>query len=159
MATKTSTKKKSLVPPKLSDKPSKAIKQALTDLMAVEKLKKIYIIDMGTYHEFDGADADVGSRCAVCFAGATIACAGNDPKIEIGPDKFDIKTNNKLRGLDCFSAGAITEGLSYFGVKKVPLLLNADNDLQVDITGYKESPKQFKKELAEIAASLEKLGL
>lgn len=153
MATK--KKRALLVKPKLSDIPSKAIRQALDDLAAVEAQKDLYTVDMCNYHVYDAEDA----KCAVCFAGAVIAGAGNDPKRNLEPSSFDDKTHNKLRGLDCFRGGDIAEAINFFGVKKIPLLLNTDDSFYVDVTDYDDNPKKFKKDMNELADNLEKLGL
>jgi hypothetical protein len=143
--------------PKLADKPSAAIRQALEDLKAIEKLKKVYIVDMSTYHNHEFHSGDNDKRCFVCFAGAVIARAGNDTQQYIVPEDFPEKVANKLKGLDKFRNGLIVEGLNAFGVKKIPIVL--DTNEYLDIADYRYHPGQFKKDMAELADNLEKLGL
>jgi len=153
--------------PKLSNKPSQAIKQAVADLTAVEKLKKQYIVDMNGWHDPEDTYSPVTKqetrKCAVCFAGSVIARAGNDPAREIYPESFPESVANKLIALDSFRLGDILGGLETWGITKIPLILqNRDSwesSATLDITEYEEDPKQFKKDMLEVASNLEKLGL
>ena len=135
--------------PKLSDTPSTAIRQAIDDLKAVEKMKE-YVVDMdGSWHNMrsDG-------KCHLCLAGAVIARAGNDPLENLAPGSFDRKLSDKLEGIDHFRTGCIAAGLADFN-KKVPRILTDE----VRVTPYYIDPRKFKKEMLEIAESLEALGL
>lgn len=151
------TKKNPIKTPKISKKPSVAIKQAVADLTAVEKMKAKYIVNMDVFHE--SLDND---KCEVCFAGAVIAQAGNDSKLNLGPNSFSLDVNNKLSALDSFRSGDVMGGLDLFGVK-IPKILQGktwdEDSIMVDVVEYSEDPKQFKKDMLAIASDLEKLGL
>lgn len=156
MATKKTTAL-TIKKPKLAAKPSAAIRQAIADLKAVEKDPR-YRIEMDDYHapRFGNNDTKL---CEVCFAGATIARAGNSPEIEIGPYNFDEKIRNKLMALDHFRSGSIVEGLELWGVKKIPMILVNSDCAEVEVTHYDTDAVAFKKEMAEMADNLEDLGL
>lgn len=140
--------------PKISDTPSIAIRQALTDLEAIEKDKR-YDVNMNSYH----SATEFGTTCEVCFAGAVIARSGNEPTMEIVPEMFTKKVSGKLHGLDDFRQGHIYEGLQEFGIKedKIPLVLKVS--LAIDLADYDRNKKQFKKDMLQIACELEKFGL
>lgn len=142
--------------PKIANKPSQAIFQAVADLIAVER-KPQYRINMSDYHSPENG------KCEVCFAGAVLAQAGNDPAVYIDPAEFDSVTQHKLYALDSFRNGQISDGLSSFGVTKLPLLLNPDSydgmGLSVEITPYEQDKVQFKKDMKKMAMELESLGL
>ena len=145
--------------PKLGNKPSQIINQAVKDLKAVEKSKK-YRVNMDVFHQQGyKTETDV---CVVCFAGAVMARAGNDPKADLAPHCFDDVTAGKLRALDSFRAGSITEGLEKMNAK-IPLLLRGNVEdggyMSVEITPYDEDKDQFKKDMTELAKNLEALGL
>lgn len=144
--------KRNLKTPQLANKPSECIIQAVADLVSVEKIKKTYTVDMNTFHEHEGN----GLRCSVCFAGAVIARAGNDPKVYIEPSYFPDDVRNKLHALDDFRNGDLSNGLRRFGVKKIPIVLQSE---YVNITDYQDNPKQFKKDMLELASNLTLLGL
>lgn len=157
-------KKAKLKTPTLSDKLSEVILQGVKDLEFVEKNPK-YKIDMGVYHDKEYSsweDKKVSEKCAVCFAGAVIARAGNDPEKEIWPSYFDEKTANKLKALDAIRRGDLREALGLMRVKKLPKIVQVFVDSYVgdiSVTPYERSPAKFKKEMREIAGELKSLGL
>ena len=156
-----SRKQKAMVT--ISAVPSEAIRQAVTDLKAVEKMKK-YRIDMGTWHDpqlksedtwpNSGAGSKTESYCSVCFAGAVIARGIQDDMVDTSPDAFGGKLADRLSAMDAFRLGQIGEGLDLFG-KKLPRWIPNE----VEVADYKEDPKQFKKDMLELAQFLENNGL
>jgi hypothetical protein len=149
------TRKIVLKEPKISNKPSVAIRQAVADLEAIEKMPE-FMIDMNMYFgKLEDENGNPKGKCAVCFAGAMIARAKNDPNIYIEPDRFPNKTRDKLYGLDRFRAGYISDGLEMFGIKKLPSLLAHD----VEVPEYYDNKSRFKKKMLEISDQLKAFGL
>lgn len=138
---------------KLPDKPSALIRVALKDLMAVEKMKKIYEVNMGQWHERSGYDYD--DKCHVCFAGSVIA---RSLKTEItltrSPSDFNHDTSRKLSALDEFREGDIRGALETMDIGTPDYLHD-----EVTITDYDKSPAKFKKEMARMADVLEFFGV
>ncbi len=96
---------------RLSDVPSEALRQAVSDAKACDADPR-FTLNMGTWHspQNDGA-------CNVCLAGAAVA-----RRTRIGRESFIEPTNMgpkiaaKMRGLDDFRTGYIATALEKFGV-------------------------------------------
>jgi hypothetical protein len=147
---KTDTKKKTELP----DKPSELIRLALHDLAEAERDKR-YRIDMGAYHE-------PNSKCAVCFAGAVIAFSLNgSAKKFIHPNDFDLRTREKLHGLNELRGGFYSmalrhiEGLDWLEALRLRDKLSAIVNRPAD---YDDGRRAFKADMRKIAAVLEKEG-
>jgi hypothetical protein len=138
--------------PKISDKPSEAIRQAIKDLRAIEKLPGCYAINMDRYH--GPKEVKGGIKCEVCLAGAVIARAGNDPMAELDPWLFSDITQYKLKALDYFRCGDISNGLKCFR-EQVPEHV----PMYVEIVKYSKDPALFKKQMMKMAKVLERSGL
>jgi hypothetical protein len=135
----------------LPSKPSALIRVALEDLAQVEKMKKVYRVNMMTFHELDWFD----NRCHVCFAGAVMAqTLGSDPNKRTFPEDFDDGIRGKLRALDHFRLGCISKGLAVMGMQR-PMFLSDD----VDMIPYRTDKKRFKKDMNTLADVLEVNGL
>jgi hypothetical protein len=135
---------------KLPKTPSKLLRIALTDLMAVEKSKK-YRIDMGMWHH--GA-VEGGQKCEVCMAGAVMAKTLKVPDDE-WRDPGDFNSSDitkKLFAINLLRVGNISEACYFLGVK------NKAN-MQVPVISYDDSPKEFKKDMRKLIKTLEKAGM
>lgn len=133
---------------RLSGTPSKLIRQALADLEKVEKMPDEYKVNMQFYHErlFD-------EKCYVCFAGAVMVGAGC-PHETVHPNHLvDSTSGDRLRALDSFRLGDVSDGLSLMGYGQY------HDFARVKITRYHESPTLFKEEMSALADQLEKQGL
>lgn len=156
---------------KLPNKPSALIRLAIADLTAAEKSKK-YAINMWDWHiargDFDEAvDGNhkkvLGTACAVCFAGSVMALTLKaSPAKNKEPEEFDLATTSKLYALNCFRIGNIHEGFQEMGLD---LPTQADDWKRVvnipetvGIVDYESDPPQFKKDMRELAAKLERAG-
>lgn len=137
--------------PKLPAKPSELIRLALKDLEAVERDKKTYVVDMGRYHEPNSSDS---GKCAVCFAGAVMSQAGNDPHEDLDPVDFSNSVQAKLVALDYFRVGSIYQALREMQIDHPRFLV-----IDADIAAYSEDPWQFKRDMAKIADALQRFGL
>lgn len=156
MAKKTATKTKAKAKSKtkkyeLPDKMSDLIYLALHDLSEVEKMKKVYSVDMDTWHSPNG-------RCSVCFAGSVMArTCGLAPDISDTSHKFRKGEWTKFDVLDALRLGHVLEAASLLGIKlhkKSPLVLR-----NVSIVEYELDPKLFKKEMMMLANQLDAVGL
>lgn len=135
---------------KLPDKPSKLIEIALADLAKVEKSKK-YKVDMTWYHAGSGI---IGPECAVCFAGAVMAKTLHATITEdIIPDDYDEDTAQKLRAINRFRQGDLASAYRALE-RKMPFGLSH----QIQVTSYEDNPAKFKREMAELAKTLKRLG-
>lgn len=145
---------------KLPDKPSKLIRVALSDLIAVEKMKKTYRIDMGDWHA--GAFED-GDKCSVCFAGSVMArTLGVKPNEDAVPSAsfFDADTCYKLDWLDSIrSHGGELDGFGYKSLKKRFRSTGVDVSFDHDPPIYHYDPKGFKASMRDLAKAFELLGL
>ena len=156
---------KSLVKkPKLKNKPSQIIRQALDDLALVEKNKQYKIAMNNTFHEYfpkgmsifdDGGEKTVTKPfCEVCFAGAVMAAAGNSAEMNLMPFDFGKDIGNKLMALDYFRTGSIYAGFETMGLKPNRWIAE-----YVNITPYSVNKAKFKKDMNEMADNFEKFGL
>ena len=141
-------RKKPVILPKI---PSKLIRLALKDLEWVEKRKKIYKVDMYSWHE-------PNSHCSVCLAGAvmanTLKC---DPKDEVRPEYIP-RNKLQLRALDYFREGFVRYGLSNLIGQRVTKFSGDQIGNRV-ITEYSDNKRRFKSQMRKMADDLEKLGL
>lgn len=133
----------------LSKIPSKAIRQAIKDLIAAEKDNR-YRINMAYWHR-----SDLGyAKCEVCLAGSVLRRIVNNPELDITPYVFKNKNLvNRLRGLDHFANGYAQMGLAYFSYSKTGI------DTRYVIPAYETNPEAFKKQLLILADDLEAIGL
>ena len=151
----------------LPDKMSDLIFLALHDLELVEKSPKHHV-NMDYWHTpFDeaedlepeeavGLDAEV---CLVCFAGAVMSqTLGFDHEADVEPChmrnvKEDPEQKGKLLALDYLRSGSVWSAF---------IRLNLDapekyHELR-DITPYKANPKEFKKQMLDLAYELKEDG-
>lgn len=135
-------------PEHLPQKPSKLIRRALQDLEAVERSPK-YSVHMGFYHSPRAID----DACAVCFAGAVIARAGNKTNRWLDPDQFPPATRAKLYALDQFRRGHVAEGI--FKLLAYPEDVPIDARADMHVPEYDANPAGFKSALREMATRLE----
>ncbi len=157
--------------PKLSDKPSEVIRQALADMEMVEGCSNL-IIDMNEWHtpfpksskeQLRKAQNKPNATCAVCMAGSVISAAGNFADQWILPHMFDEKTQNKLRALNWFRTGIFLIGLQEF--PEALARYKTDENFRHGVKSrsmnidYHKDPVQFKKKLHEFADYLESEGL
>lgn len=77
------------------------IEASVADARKIQKNPR-YKLDMGSWHEANG-------KCAVCMAGAVIACRTNaKPKETVFPSTFnDGLDDNKLRAIDILRMGDV----------------------------------------------------
>jgi hypothetical protein len=147
--TKTTTKKR-IRKLRLPDKPSSLILVALKDLRRVEKLKRIYRIEMGDWHRSN-------SHCSVCLAGAvmTRVCSPKEDVVP-GDSRFSCDVTNKLLALNDFRAGYVAEG-----VMKVikGSIYQYHLPYYWYIPSYKLWPETFYEKMNELAKMLKEKGL
>lgn len=135
----------------LPSKPSALIRVALADLRKVEALPDIYRVNMDVWHREHRGDA----VCEVCVAGAMISQSlGARPGEHLGPEDFDQETTWKLYALNEFRVGNVFDGLCY--LDRADLWLGADTR---SITEYTTSPAGFHRDMQQLAADLEAVGL
>jgi len=146
----------------LADRPSDLIMDGLDDLELIEKSKK-YEVNMNEWHDI-GEDV-----CQVCFAGGIIANRlVSDHLKHVEPHYFKASISNKLYSLDNFREGAVFMGFDKLNIKETFYDADFENDDDynihcnlpdyVTITPYEENKKKFKKEMRELACSLQMLG-
>lgn len=126
---------------------SEAIRMAVADLEAVEKLPQ-YRIDMGAWHE----PAPDG-LCEVCFAGAVMARTHKLPQHRYSSG-FDIAGwdwNCVFDALNELRKGGVASAAQSMGVK-IPSFH------KMDVTSYDENPEQFKADMLRTASFLEAEG-
>lgn len=132
----------------LPDKPSELIDLALHDLELCEKDPR-YEIDMQDWHNPQGENG----RCAVCFAGATLAKSLDVTPSELKePPDFDEDTEAKLGALNEFRTGDVQDGLDLMGIYLEP-------NLDVEVVYYSTNPDGFKADMRKLANTLEEHGL
>lgn len=135
----------------LPDKPSELIGLALHDLELCEKDPR-YEIDMANWHNPHGEDG----KCAVCFAGATLAKSLNvHPSEAMEPPDFDEDTEAKLGALNEFRTGDVYEGLYLMGIEYPDDIMESD----VAVVPYITDPEAFKADMRKLADTLEEHGL
>lgn len=139
----------------LSATPSIAIRQAVKDLLAVEKDSK-FEVSMNDWHK--PVIDRVGSRCCeVCFAGSVLYRIFKNPNLDLFPSSFEDSHPDfadRLRGLNQFRAGCIFYGLRDFN-KELPKNLRERRK----IPDYAFYPGQFKKAMLKLADDLQVRGL
>lgn len=153
---------------KLPDLPSDLIRLALRDLKQVEKMKKTYRVDMGTW--FEAKDSHNYNKCAVCFAGSVMArtCKLDPKDIELGfTDAVntltdDLDASDKFIALDNFREGYVKRGLNrvfnitkYVGDKGI----NFPGIMDRHIVKYEKDKRKFKQQMANLANDLAAVGL
>ena len=134
----------------LTCKPSELIMLALEDLEKVEKLKDIYRVDMGVYH-----DPEDDGRCAVCFAGSVLAqTMKHAPTVNWHFMTDGPKVADRCMALDSFRSGDIWHGLETLEIEPP---LNVRESIR--IADYEHDPIDFKSGLRWIAKHLAERGL
>lgn len=132
---------------------SDCITLALTDLEKVEKSRK-YTVNMSVFHEPSGGEWH-DKKCSVCFAGSVIAnTLGADISKSLEPADFNKHNENRLYALDSLRMGWIDTAFEYLGKKKPEILSNK----AFPVVAYSQSPVQFKKDMANLAALLKATG-
>ena len=133
-----------LLKPRLPNKPSELLTVALNDLIKTENDPR-YRVDMYIWHDPMGPDS-----CLVCLAGSVMAQSlETSPALETVPGHFDSDTGGKLVALDCFQQGQTTRALRFLGYNP---------SVQLEPTPYAENPEQFKKDMWQLVADLQKVG-
>lgn len=131
------------LPKKLSD----LLDIAIDDLIAVERQKKTYVVNMAVYHRAPGPDNLSSNRCEVCFAGAvmakTLEC---DPTKTLNTQDFGSHNEVRLDALDKLRVGYIDDAFESIGSVR-PFGL-AD---RVDVVAYSYDPTIFKKQMRQLA--------
>ena len=127
----------------LPNDPSELIRLAIADLEKVERSHR-YRVDMRVWHEpYRGV-------CSVCLAGAVMAATlGTTRSQSLIYRDFSDEVRNKLLALDYFRIGSISKGFKYLGIES-----DLDN---VPICPYDDEPDQFKRDMLELADTLETL--
>jgi hypothetical protein len=156
----------------LPDLPSELIRLALHDLELCANDDK-YDIDMGLWYKRH----DEG-YCSVCLAGSVMAqefdscfldkCMsvcdeGDEGDTEIGP--FEVSAvlgplkssgpsvQGKLRALNSFRGGFVSEGLDYLGVKSTGI------ESYMHVACYGQDSEAFKRDMLAMVAAFENVGL
>lgn len=139
------------LPAKLSD----VIRVGVADLIAVERLKKTYTVNMKVYHRpYDDLD-DLNNKCSVCFAGAVMARTLEIDSSERIDHTEDFSTYNAVRldALDILRGGEIDSALGYLN-RPLPFGLKDT----VEVVNYHDDPTLFKKQMRQIADLLSLFG-
>jgi hypothetical protein len=133
----------------LPEKLSELIEVALEDLEKVERLPKVYRVEMSTWHRQEEG------LCSVCLAGVVIAMRlGLAPTetLKISSSAPN-KTQKALLALNATRCGAVQDAVLYLGgdFDKAPAY--------VSVTAYSRDPAEFKKDLRAIVEHLKGVGL
>jgi hypothetical protein len=132
-------------------KPSALIKVAVADLIAVEKMKKKYTVDMNIWHD---VSIEEDGTCHVCLAGSVMACTlGVDASRDIEPSQLSDKLEDRLNAINRFREGYIADGLHSMGRE------NVTEFEDIGVVDYHDNPHVFKKQMLGIAAMLEVFNL
>lgn len=138
---------------KLPDKLSELIRVGLADMRAVEKLPKMYAVDMGNWHRPDAES----EKCSVCLAGAAMSITlGVEPTSNAYPHQFG-ENEASLRALNCCAwgdPGDIPEALGELGVNED----EANKWRNTTHCRYEEDRELFRDQLGQIADELEAAG-
>lgn len=128
--------------------PSTLIRIAVEDLKAVEKAKKRFTVNMGTWHEMEDG------KCAVCFAGAVMAKTLKLKDTSDGHPSSQRGNSPQLNALNYFREGHVQEALSELGIAR------KDGDpTNRNVAGYEYDKRKFKRTMLQLAAELEGVGL
>lgn len=163
----------------LPDKLWQMLDLALADLEAIERQKSKYVVDMQTYHDVwtvqEGRKRV--KKCAVCFAGAVMACSlkvsptetnlepGDFPEfIEWKLDAVDIaRSGNIESAVNTFYSGSSWGGLREEDEQKLEKVGKKDEfgdiDYCINIPEYSEDPAAFKAGIRKIIGKLKRVGL
>jgi len=135
-------------------KPSVLIQMGLTDMRAVERLKR-YEIRMSSYHAPIYPDV-----CYVCLAGSIIVRRSNVKRTHsAGPDDFNGPWHNCLVGLDEIRKGHIISGCHFLGIEHHNALDNLEHKMDKSYVSYENDAESFKRWLATLITELRKVGL
>ncbi len=133
---------------KLPNKPSALITLAMNDLNRVERLKN-YLIDMDVWHKT--YFRDIMKVCRVCFAGAIMSqTLKADPEDLREPEMYNGDTEGKLRALDSFRCGYISEGFNLMGLDE-----SKGYGLDREIPHYAFDRRAFKLAMRKLIRDLE----
>ena len=137
--------------PRLPEKMSDLIEVALVDLRKVERMKGRYKIDMEVWHL-------PNNKCAVCHAGAVMACTLNvGPGVEAEPEDFSAWNRRRLTAIDslrCGDAECAGYNLGFRSEKRF-LTLRA---LNRSMPHYSDDPGAYKRAMKKLAADLRAIG-
>lgn len=164
---------------KLSDTPSKALRQALADLEIIEKDDR-YRVDMWAWHapanqlNWTSEEESEQNKCHVCLAGAVLARNGAaEPDEHVWMSAVEPKLFAQMEAIDMFRRGAIESGLRLWtgvsdddtATRVLDLLASGDeNDdrkliADIDVADYEKNPAAFKGGVWQVIEQLERLGL
>ena len=133
----------------LPDKPSELLELALSDLEKVERSPR-YEVSMNTWHR-----PTKGGVCEVCMAGAVMAKTIKTDRFEQFTDEdFETDAKKKLIALNDFREGSLDIGLKTLGIDHPRFLAS-----EIDVTGYHDDPKEFKKDMRAVIKALKGEGL
>lgn len=159
--------------PKLPNTMSGLLRVALADLIAVERLKKTYAINMKVWHKpINEAPGDYfgpnipDNKCVVCFAGSVMAMTLKvkpTEDIHLANNKtngFDLGTIAKLEALDYLRQGIVREAAARLGIEtnirdKGPI---SGELMDVKVHRYEDDKVRFKKDMRKLADQLEAVG-
>jgi len=149
--------------PKLSDKPSEMLLEALHDLLVMEKRPNV-TIDMGSWY----VPRDVG--CEICLAGAAMAqrfdlrakfepdiWGDGDSYYELSPSDCGDSAGKKLHAIDDLREGRLYEALIELGIR-IDLIPDGLPST-VPVSDYHTDRERFIGDMHYVAAVLEKHGL
>ena len=141
---------------------SAAIKLALTDLGAVEKLKDVEV-DMGNWHvaSFKIISDGYENPCSVCFAGAVMHQTHQIPTYEGRlPLDFSPEWASVFMALDCARMHNIIAALSYYAESRYSDWRFTQAIVLAGIVhcSYLKNETKFKRNMRTIANRLAKLG-
>lgn len=163
----------------LATRLSEVMRIALRDLRKVEAADKLYRVDMGSFHEYDGdadadADEDDGPKCSVCFAGSVMAfsLAAKINK-NVNPNDFEPAVERKLLAIDALREGSVVTALNvmygeddsngdYLTPKseiKTAEWVDRVSNLKNCMTSYENDPDTFKDEIEVLIALMQYKGL
>lgn len=140
----------------ISDKPSEALRQAVTDLEKCEKDER-FEIDMSNWA------MTVGGVCQVCLAGAMLVqqCGIPDEGLVYTLNNLPHDVVGKMWGIDAFRVGRLWDGVSSFKQGGYSIDVDRVEGLPAyeNVGTYEDNPTMFKQQMRSIADMLEKVGL
>lgn len=147
---------------KLTNQPSKLIRQAIADIRKVETDER-YRVDMNTWH-FPTLDFSSTLKlrqglkvCAVCFAGATMAKSLSiDPSVYVSPENFSTENRKLFEALNCFRLGDCATGLSILGFRD--LFFQYYWEISFVPAQYVDDPELFLLQMIVLADEFESIG-
>jgi len=154
----------------LPNKLSELIRVSLDDEAAAFKSAQ-YSIEMDDWH-CPGKDyrkdppyrRDSSSEvCEVCLAGAVMAFSLKcDPQLDIHPDAFSNKTEQKLYALDAVRDGCVSDADAFMKGRRrmeAPVSFSDDEWNNFPIVDYDDDRIRWRRDMRKIAHRLEKVNL